>query len=171
MGHCQFQSATAVTFATRYINTKECILDKENKFSSILSNNILWYRPSPSTRLYKCQASQLLAVDFNAFVKKSKDAFLAIQNHKSARNWTYFSWIRLSFHICCSSLADILYEHYWKNTNCTYFSSVFLNIFLHKVWKINSLPTSPFSLILSQVKNWDDPTCNHMFWLSHFTFP
>jgi len=42
LGHCQFQSATAVTSASSYINTNECILDKENEFSSILGNNILW---------------------------------------------------------------------------------------------------------------------------------
>ena len=39
---------------------------------------------------YKCQASQLLAADFSAFLKKSEDLFLAIQNHKNACNWTSF---------------------------------------------------------------------------------
>jgi hypothetical protein len=69
------------------MNTNECIFDKENEFSSILSNNILWQLPSPSTRrLYKSQASQFLAVDFSAFLKNSKDAFLAIQKHKNVCN-------------------------------------------------------------------------------------
>jgi len=40
--HCQFQSATAVTSATTYINTNEYNLDKEYEFPSILSNNVLW---------------------------------------------------------------------------------------------------------------------------------
>jgi len=32
LGHCQFQSLTAVTSATRYINTNESILDKNMNF-------------------------------------------------------------------------------------------------------------------------------------------
>jgi len=35
------------------------------------------------------------------------------------------SWKQLIFHISCSSLVDILHEYYWKNTNCTYFSSLY----------------------------------------------
>jgi len=86
LGHCQFQSAIAVTSASSCININECIVDKENEFSSILSNNVLWLLPSPSTRLHKCQASQLWAVDFSALLKKSTDVSLAIQNHKNACN-------------------------------------------------------------------------------------
>ena len=35
------------------------------------------------------------------------------------------SFIQLIFHISYSSLVDILQEYYWKNTDCTYFSSVY----------------------------------------------
>jgi hypothetical protein len=130
LGHCQFKSLTAVTSATRYINTNQCILDKEYEFSSILSNNILWPVPSPSTTiLYKCQASQLLAVDFSAFSKKSKDTFLVIQNHRVRVIEHILSCIQLIFHISCSSLVHILHGCYWKNTNCRYFSYVLWIIF------------------------------------------
>ena len=39
-------------------------------------------------------------------------------------------WIQLIFHISYSSLVNILLEYYWKNTDCTYVSSVLWFIFL-----------------------------------------